>query len=62
MEIDLAELKHVLERRSDQITRDIASKLGCIQKVIHYLFKQVGLVTKLGKWILYDLTLEQKKN
>ena len=62
MEIDLPELKHVLESGSDQISRNIASQLGCIQKVIHYLFKQVGLVTKLGQWEPHDLTLDQTKN
>ena len=44
MEIDLAELKHVSDSESDQSTRNIASKLGCSQKGIHYLFKQFGLV------------------
>ena len=33
MEIDLAELKHALESESDQITRNIASKLRRSQKV-----------------------------
>ena len=39
MEICLAELKHGLESGSDQITRNIASKLGRSQKDIHCRFK-----------------------
>ena len=61
MEIVLTELKHVLESGLDQITRKIASKLRCRQKAMHYQFKQLGLVPKLGQWIPHDLTLEQKK-
>ena len=48
MEIDLAEFKHVLGSESDQITCNIASKLGRSQKGIHCRFKQLGLVPKLG--------------
>ena len=44
MEIDLAELRHVLKSGSDQITRNIAGKLGCIYMGINYQFKQLGLV------------------
>ena len=60
-EIDLAELKYVLESESDQSTRNIASKLGCSQIGIHYQFKRLGLVPKLGQWVPHDLTPEQKK-
>jgi hypothetical protein len=56
-----AELKYVLESESDQSTRNIASKLGCSQKGIHYQFKRLGLVPKLGQWVPHDLTPEQKK-
>ena len=65
MEIDLnlAELKLVLESKSDQTTRNIASKLGRSQKDIHYQFKQLGLVPKLGQSVPHDdLTSENKKN
>ena len=36
IEIDLAELKHVIESKSDQITHYIASNLGRSQHSIHY--------------------------
>ena len=49
MEIDLAELNHVIESGLDQITRNIASKLGRTYMGIHYQFKQLSLVSKLGQ-------------
>ena len=60
-EINLAELKYVIESESDQSTRNIASKLGCSQKGIHYQFKRLDLVPKLGQWVPHDLSPEQKK-
>ena len=61
LEIDFTELQRVLESEPDQSTRNVASKLGCSQKGIHYQFKKLGLVPKLGQWVPHDLTPEQKK-
>ena len=61
LEIDLTELQHVLESELDHSTRNVASKLGCSQKGIHYQLKKLGLVPKLGQWVYHDLTPEQKK-
>ena len=46
-----AKLKHALVSDSDQSTRNIASKLERSQKGIHYQFKLLGLVPKLGQWV-----------
>ena len=60
-EIDLIELKQVIESDPNLSQRVVASKLGCTQRVIQYQFKQLSLVSKLGQWVPHDLTLDQKK-
>ena len=59
-EIDLSELKQVIESDPNLSQREVASKLGCTQRTIKYQFKQLRLVSKLGQLVPHDLTLDQK--
>jgi histone-lysine N-methyltransferase SETMAR len=60
-EIDLSELKQVIESDPTLSTRAVASKFGCSHHTILYHFKQVPLVSKQGGWLPHDLTESQKK-
>jgi hypothetical protein len=48
-EIDLSELKQVIESDPNLSQRDVASKLGCTQAAIQYQLKQLRLVSKNPK-------------
>ena len=61
-EIDLCELKQVMDSDPTLSQRDVASMLRCTQPAIQYQFKKLRLVSKLGQWVPYDLTVDQKKN
>jgi transposase len=61
-EIDLSELKQIIESDPNLSQRDVAAKVGCTQQAIQYQFKKLGLVSKLGQWAPHDLTVDQKKN
>ena len=50
-EIDLSELKDVIESDPVLTSRDVASKLGCTHRAIFPQFKQLRLVSKLGQWV-----------
>ena len=40
--------------------REVASKLRRTHGAIHYELKQFRLVSKLGQWVLHDLSYDQK--
>ena len=61
LEIDLRELKQVIERDPNLSQREVAYKLGCTKRAIQYKFKQLCLVSKLAQWKPLDLTLDKKK-
>ena len=60
-EIDLSELKQIIESDPSLSQLDVADKVGCTQQAIQYQFKKLGLVSKLGQWLPHDLTEYQKK-
>ena len=60
-EIDLSELKQVIEIDPNLSQREEASKLGCTQQAIQYQFKQLRLVSKLGQLVTHDLTVIRKR-
>ena len=60
-EIDLSELKQIIESDPNLSQRDVAAKVGCTQPAIQYQFKKLRLVSKLGQWVPHDLTVDQKK-
>jgi [histone H3]-lysine36 N-dimethyltransferase SETMAR len=60
-EINLNELKQVIETEPSLSTRAVASKIGCTQPAILYHFKQFRLVSKLGEWVPHDLNPNQLK-
>ena len=41
--------------------REVASKLRRAHCAIHYQFKQLRLVSKLGQWVPNDLSPDQKQ-
>ena len=61
-EIDLSELKDVIESDPALTSRDVASKLGCTHRAILYQFKQLRLASKLGQWVPHAIIPDQKKN
>ena len=42
------------------ITRQLASNLRRTRGALHCQFKQLRLVSKLGQWVPYDLSHDQK--
>ena len=50
-EINLDELKQLIESDPTLTTYNVTSKLGCTQPAVHYNFKRIRLVSKLGKWV-----------
>ena len=60
-EINLDELKQVIESNPSLTTRAVASKVRCSQSAVVYHFKQFQLVSKLGVWDPHDLTTNQLK-
>ena len=60
-EINLDELKQLIESDPTLTTYNVASKLGCTQPAVHYHFKRIRLVSKLGKWVLHNLSKIQMK-
>ena len=60
-EIDLSELKDVIERDLPLTLQDIASKFGCTHRAILYQFKQLRLVSNLGQWVPHDLIRKKPK-
>jgi len=60
-DINLDELKKLIENDPTLSTRNVAHTLGCSQRAIHYHFQQLRLVSKLGEWIPHDLNQAQLK-
>lgn len=60
-EINLNELKQLIETDPTLTTREMASKLACSQPAIIYHFKDLRLVSKLGELIPHDLSKVQLK-
>ena len=61
VEINMDELKQLIESDPTLTTSNVASKLGCTQPTISYHFKQLRLVSKLGDWVPHDLNQVQLK-
>ena len=61
IELNLDELKHVIESDPTLSTRSVASNLGCSHHAIQYHFKELRLVSKLGEWQPHDLNQVQLK-
>ena len=61
-ELNLNELKEVIESDPTLTSRTVATMIGCSQPAIIYHFKQFRLVSKLGEWVPHDLTPNQQKN
>jgi len=61
-EINLDELKQVIDDDPGLSTSNVASKLSCAKSTIHYHFRKFRLIPKLGEWIPRDLTDNQRKN
>jgi histone-lysine N-methyltransferase SETMAR len=60
-EINLDELKQLIESDPALTTREVSSKIGCAQRSVVYHFKQFRLVSKLGEWVPHNLTPKQQK-
>ena len=48
-EIDLSELKDIIEREPPPTSREVASKIGHSKSGIHYQFKQLRFLPKEGQ-------------
>ena len=60
-DINLNELKQIIESDPTLTTRNVASTLGCSNSTIHYHFKELRLVSKLGEWVPHDRDQAQLK-
>ena len=55
-DINFDELKELIESDPTLTTRNVAHTLGCSHSAVHYHFKDLRLVSKLGVWIPHGLT------
>lgn len=60
-QINLNELKRVIESDPTLTTRQVASKVGCSHSAVHYNFKLLRLTSRLGEWSPYRLNSTQLK-
>jgi histone-lysine N-methyltransferase SETMAR len=61
VEINMDALRQAIESDPTLTTRDVARKLGCTHGTVHYHFKELRLVSKLGDWSPHDLTAAQRE-
>ena len=61
-EIDEDHLKALLKEKSRQTSRKLAEKMNCDQKTILNHLHSMGFAEKLGVWVPYDLSENNKEN
>lgn len=58
-DINLDELRKIIENDPTLSTRNVASRLGCSNSTVHYHFMDLRLVSRLGEWSPHPLTPHQ---
>ena len=54
--VDLTELKQAIESDPGLSTSNLASRLGCTDSNIRYIFNRFGYVSRLSGWSPYGLS------
>ena len=61
-EFDKDHLKAIFKEESSQTSRELAEKMNCDQKTILNHLHSMGFAKKLGVWVPYELSENNKEN